>query len=453
MRIHFIAIGGSAMHNLAIALKINGHDVTGSDDEIFEPSRGRLKKYGLLPDSEGWHPEAISKELDAIILGMHARPDNPELLRAQKIGVKIYSYPEFLYAHAKNKKRVVIGGSHGKTTITAMIMHVLKYWKWDFDYLVGSKLRDFEVMVRLSDKAPVMIFEGDEYLSSPIDRRPKFHWYHPHIALLSGIAWDHINVFPTFENYLEQFSVFINLIEKNGTLIFNAEDNQLATLVSNNGKDIRKIPYKTPEFEIKEGASYVFDGETKIPMKIFGRHNLQNMNGARMVCHALGLTDQQFFEAVSGFRGAAKRLELVMQMGQGRLFSDFAHAPSKLQATLEAVKAQFPKQRVIACFELHTFSSLNTDFLEQYAGSMDAADNAIVYFSPHALQMKRLPMLNKQKIKNAFCRDNLLVFDDVKKLKDWLMNNSSHEDIFLMMSSGTFDGINMKTLATQLLEE
>ena len=452
MRIHFIAIGGSAMHNLAIALKINGHKVTGSDDEIFEPSLGRLKNYGLLPKTDGWHPVLISTEIDAIILGMHARPDNPELLRAQEIGAKIYSYPEFLYAHAKNKKRVVIGGSHGKTTITAMIMHVLKYWKKDFDYLVGSKLNDFEVMVRLSNTAPVMIFEGDEYLSSPIDRRPKFHWYHPHIALLSGIAWDHINVFPTYENYLAQFSTFIGLIERGGTMIYNAEDEVLSTLVSQSKNTIQKIPYHTPEFEIKEGISYVLDGKTKVPMKVFGRHNILNMSGAWLVCQELGFTSEQFFKAISGFNGAARRLELILQKGRGRLYSDFAHAPSKLKATLDAVKSQFSGQRVVACFELHTFSSLNSRFLNQYAGTMDNADSAIVYFNPHALKMKRLPILDKNKVKKAFGRDDLLVFDDAAKMKEWLMKNSLPEDIFLMMSSGNFDGIEMKALAWQLLE-
>ena len=452
MRIHFIAIGGSAMHNLAIALKIIGHKVTGSDDEIFEPSLGRLKNYGLLPKTDGWHPVLISTEIDAIILGMHARPDNPELLRAQEIGAKIYSYPEFLYAHAKNKKRVVIGGSHGKTTITAMIMHVLKYWKKDFDYLVGSKLNDFEVMVRLSNTAPVMIFEGDEYLSSPIDRRPKFHWYHPHIALLSGIAWDHINVFPTYENYLAQFSTFIGLIERGGTMIYNAEDEVLSTLVSQSKNTIQKIPYHTPEFEIKEGISYVLDGKTKVPMKVFGRHNILNMSGAWLVCQELGFTSEQFFKAISGFNGAARRLELILQKGRGRLYSDFAHAPSKLKATLDAVKSQFSGQRVVACFELHTFSSLNSRFLNQYAGTMDNADSAIVYFNPHALKMKRLPILDKNKVKKAFGRDDLLVFDDAAKMKEWLMKNSLPEDIFLMMSSGNFDGIEMKALAWQLLE-
>ena len=451
MRVHFVAIGGSAMHNLAIALKINGHEVSGSDDEIFEPSRGRLKKYGLLPAKDGWHPEQISRDLDAVILGMHARPDNPELLQAQKLGLKIYSYPEFLYEHAKNKKRVVIGGSHGKTTITAMIMHVLKYMEKDFDYLVGSKLRDFEVMVRLSNTAPVMIFEGDEYLSSPIDRRPKFHWYHPHLALLSGIAWDHINVFPTYENYLKQFSVFIDLIEKGGTLVYNAEDEDLHYLVQESNREIKKIPYQTPDFKIEEGTTYIRHDGTKIPLKVFGRHNLLNLKGAWLVCRQLGISDTQFFEAISGFRGAAKRLELILQKGRGRLYSDFAHAPSKLKATLDAVKSQFPGQRVVACFELHTFSSLNGNFLEQYAGTMNKADRAIVYFSPHALQMKRLPVLDKQRVKEAFDREDLLVFDNAEEMKDWLIKNSSPEDVFLMMSSGNFNGMDMRKLAEKLL--
>ena len=452
MKIHFIAIGGSAMHNLAIALKVNGYEITGSDDEIFEPSRGRLKKYGLLPESDGWHPDMISKNLDAVILGMHARPDNPELLRAREIGIKIYSYPEFLYEHAGNKKRVVIGGSHGKTTITAMIMHVLKYWGKDFDYLVGSKLNDFEVMVRLSPDAPVMIFEGDEYLSSPIDRRPKFHWYHPHVALLSGIAWDHINVFPSYENYLEQFAVFIDLMEKNGTLIYNQEDETLVRLVMQNKKDIKRIPYQIPDFEIKEGVSNVLYGKTSVPLKVFGRHNLLNLNGARRVCREIGITDEQFFEAISSFKGASKRLELIKKKGKGRFFIDFAHAPSKLKATLYAVKTQFPGWKVFACFELHTFSSLNSRFLGQYADTMNPADHALVYFNPHSLKMKRLPMLDKEKVKKAFGRDDLLVFDDAGKMVDWLRENSSAKDIFLMMSSGNFDGLDMRKLSDELLE-
>ena len=451
MKIHFIAIGGSAMHNLAIALKINGHEVTGSDDEIFEPSRGRLKKYGLLPKTDGWHPEMISNDLDAIILGMHARPDNPELLRAQETGAKIYSYPEFLFEHAKNKRRVVVGGSHGKTTITAMIIHVLKYWNKDFDYLVGSKLKDFEVMVRLSKEAPVMIFEGDEYLSSSIDRRPKFHWYHPHLTLLSGIAWDHINVFPTCENYLEQFSVFIDLVEKKGTLIYNAEDDMLHNLITKSTNDIQKIPYQTPDFEIIGGTSYVFDGKSKIPLKIFGRHNLLNLNGARLVCNELGINEQQFYAAVSGFKGAAKRLELILQKGRGRFYSDFAHAPSKLNATLSAVKGQFPDQQVLACFELHTFSSLNEEFLLGYLGTMKKADIAIVYFNPETISHKKLKPISNKQVMDAFGNGNLVIYTDSDLLIKDLKSKSWKNANLLMMSSGNFDGMDIADLTNSLL--
>lgn len=452
MNIHFIAIGGSAMHNLAIALKINGHTITGSDDEIFEPSKSRLKQYGLLPEKEGWHPEKIQPSLDAVILGMHARADNPELLRAKALGVKIYSYPEFLYAHAKNKKRVVIGGSHGKTTITAMVMHVLKHLGKDFDYLVGSRLPDFEVMVRLSNDAPLMIFEGDEYLSSPIDRRPKFHWYHPHVALLSGIAWDHINVFPTFDNYLEQFAIFIRLIEPDGVLIYYAGDEWLTRLVKSERKDLRKIPYTSVPYEVENGVTFLKIGKKRIPLKIFGKHNLSNLHGAWLVCRELGISDSDFLEAISRFKGASKRLELVAENGKGRLYSDFAHAPSKLKATLEAVKMQFPQQQVVACFELHTFSSLNQDFLAQYAHAMDSADQAFVFYSPHALQMKKLPVLSKEAVKKAFARDDLQVFDDKDELVSCLVENTQPDNIFLMMSSGTFDGLNMKALADKLLK-
>jgi len=451
MRIHFIAIGGSAMHNLAIALKKNGHVISGSDDEIFEPSKSRLKRYGLLPEQVGWHPEKIQPDLDAIILGMHARADNPELLRAKALGIKIYSYPEFLYHHAKNKKRVVIGGSHGKTTITAMVMHVLRSLQKDFDYLVGSRLPDFEVMVRLSDDAPLMIFEGDEYLSSPIDRRPKFHWYRPHVALLSGIAWDHINVFPSLETYLQQFAIFIRLMEPRGVLVYNAEDEPLTRLVQTERVDLQKVPYTSLPFEVKNGITWLKVGEKPIPLQIFGKHNLSNLHGAWLVCRALGVRDEDFFEAISRFKGAAKRLELIAQKGKGRLYSDFAHAPSKLKATLAAVKQQFPNQPVVACFELHTFSSLNHDFLAQYAGTMDRADQAVVFYSPHALQMKKLPPLDKTVVKQAFARDDLQVFDDREKLVSYLIKNTTPDSVFLMMSSGTFNGLNMKALADKLL--
>ncbi len=450
MKIHLIAIGGAAMHNLAIALKKNGHEVSGSDDEIFEPSRSRLHAYGLLPSHEGWHPEKITSDLDIIILGMHARADNPELLQAQKLGLKIDSYPEFLYRHSLHKKRIVIGGSHGKTTITAMVMHVLKKYRQDFDYLVGSKLKDFEVMVRLSDTAPMMIFEGDEYLSSPIDRRPKFLWYHPHIALLSGIAWDHINVFPTFENYKEQFTRFIQSMEKEGVLIYNKPDKNLTTIVNNATNKVEKIPYGLPEYEINEGITAVIHKGKQYPLKIFGRHNLQNLNGARLVCHALGISADDFYTALQSFEGAANRLEKVFQKDDFTVFKDFAHAPSKLKATVEAVKEQFSKRHLTACFELHTFSSLNRNFLEQYAGAMDKANSACVYFNPHALAMKKMKNLDKEEIKQSFGRSDLAVFDDEKKMKYWIEANTNNAAVLLLMSSGNFNGMNILEFARQL---
>lgn len=451
MKVHFIAIGGSAMHNLAIALKINGVEVSGSDDEIFEPSRSRLEKYGLLPGQTGWHPESISGDLDFIILGMHAHPDNPELISAQEMGLKIYSYPEFLYEQSKTKKRVVIGGSHGKTTITAMVMHVLKYHRFDFDYLVGSKLRDFEVMVRLSNDAPVMIFEGDEYLSSPLDRRPKFHWYHPQLALITGIAWDHINVFPTFENYLEQFEQFVELMKPGGKIVYNISDPNVKNIVETARENIQKIPYRLPEYKILNGITHLVENNDLIPIKIFGRHNLLNLAGAQLLCKELGLNKQQFLEAIQSFEGAANRLERVYENDKGKLFKDFAHAPSKLKATLSAVREQFPIHHLIACFELHTYSSLNPEFLNQYQHALDEADEAAVYFNPHALKIKRMPVLKPKDIKEAFGREDLLVFDDSGKLENWLAQRPVDGSVFLMMSSGNFNGMDFPKLGREIL--
>jgi|TARA_B100001971_G_C18219600_1_gene556199 UDP-N-acetylmuramate: L-alanyl-gamma-D-glutamyl-meso-diaminopimelate ligase len=450
MKVHFIAIGGSAMHNLAIAMKNNRHDVGGSDDEIFEPSRSRLSDNSLLPARYGWYPEEISKDIDAIILGMHARIDNPELLRAKELGLKIYSYPEFLYYHSKNKKRVVIGGSHGKTTITAIIMHVLRKLNYDFDYLVGSKIKDFDVMVRLSEDAPIMIFEGDEYLSSPIDLRPKFHWYFPDIALLSGIAWDHINVFPTWENYIEQFEKFISLINKNGSLIYNVEDKILEKLASARN-DISTVSYRIPKYEIQNGINYMITDNGEVELKIFGKHNMMNINGARLVCNQLGIDDKDFFAAVSSFEGTANRLELVMKNGSNRLYKDFAHAPSKVHATVEAVREQFPLMNFVACLELHTFSSLNKKFIAEYNHTLDASNHACVYFNEHTLAMKRLPNLDIIDVVEAFKRDDLKVFVNSKDMMAWLNMIKKPNTVYLMMSSGNFDGINFDNRAMQLL--
>lgn len=450
MRIHFIAIGGSAMHNLALALHNSAHIISGSDDEIFEPSRTRLANKNLLPESFGWFPDKIDESLDIVILGMHAKPDNPELLKARKLGLKIVSYPEFIYSQSVNKKRIVIGGSHGKTTITSMIMHVLSEKGIDFDYLVGSKIKGFDVMVRLSD-APIIIIEGDEYLSSPIDRRPKFHWYKPHLAVITGIAWDHINVFPTFENYTDQFLKFINLMVDDSKLFYFNDDEILKEIIGRGKNSVKKIPYGLLESEIKDGKTYILDEGRKLPLSVFGNHNLVNINAAKLICNELDIEKNSFYEAISSFDGASNRLELVDNVDGSFLFKDFAHAPSKVIATVKAVRNQFLDKKFVACLELHTFSSLNKDFLGQYAKTLDAADVACVYFNPHALKLKRLPDLDKNEILKAFENNHLQVFNDSHKMKEWLIKQKSNNSVFLMMSSGDFDGINMNDLSKLLM--
>lgn len=451
MKVHFIAIGGSAMHNLALAMHKKGYLVTGSDDEIAEPSLSRLKNAGILPPSIGWDPEKVSNELDAVILGMHAREDNPELLKAKAIGIKIFSYPEYIYEQTKNKTRVVIGGSHGKTTITAMILHVLHSHQIACDYMVGAQLKGFDTMVKLSEDAPIAIIEGDEYLSSPIDRRPKFHLYHPNIALLSGIAWDHINVFPTFDIYLEQFSKFIDLIENKGVLVYAEEDKEVRQLALQARNDIHKLPYGVPSHLNENGITYLLHEGKKIKLKVFGHHNLMNLNGARLVCNQLGLSDTQFYEAIQSFEGAAKRLEVVFQNELSVFFKDFAHSPSKLKATTAAVKQQFPERKLVACMELHTFSSLNETFLLEYHNSMDTADVAIVYFNPHTIAHKKLKEINEAQIITAFgSGKNLEVFTDIEQLKIRLSQIDTSKSNLLLMSSGTFDGLDYNGLAKKI---
>lgn len=448
MRVHFIAIGGSAMHNLAIALHKKGYRVTGSDDEIFEPSKSRLASYGLLPATEGWDPYRINSDIDAILLGMHAKADNPELIRAKELGLKIFSYPEYLYEQSRDKKRVVIGGSHGKTTITAMILHVLKHAGIDCDYMVGAQLDGFEVMVRLTPEAPVMVFEGDEYLTSPIDRRPKFHLYKPDIALLSGIAWDHINVFPTFENYLEQFRIFIQQITPGGSLIYCSEDPELCSLSAHARTDISAIPYGVPTHTVIQGITILHTSSGDYPLKIFGKHNLLNLNGARLVCRELGVSDNCFHEAITTFKGASKRLELVSGEARRLIYKDFAHAPSKVKATLDAVKVQYPNRHVVACLELHTFSSLSEAFLSHYKGALDAADTAIVYYSKHALELKRLPPITADQVRAGFANPRLEVFTDSEALLKRLKSDQQPETVFLMMSSGNYDSMELGEIIT-----
>ena len=455
MNVHFIAIGGSAMHNLAIALHLKGCHVTGSDDEIFDPAKSRLQRYGLLPESYGWHTERITPDLDAIVLGMHARIDNPELIKAQELGLKIYSYPEYLYEQSKEKTRVVIGGSHGKTTTTAMILHVLQHCGIEADYMVGAQLEGFEVMVRLSHTAKVMVIEGDEYLTSPIDRRPKFHLYKPHVAIITGIEWDHINVFPTFDIYKDQFAQFVNLIEPDGRLIYCNDDAEVRDVALKNTRtDIVKQPYDVPPHEVVEGITYL-TANGRVPLKVFGRHNLLNLTAARYACNALGISDVQFDEAISSFGGASKRLELVKKSGSSAVYKDFAHAPSKLRATIAAMKEQYPDRRLVACMELHTFSSLTAEFLKQYAGTMDNADVPFVYYSQHALQLKKLPNLDPEQVRQAFANERVRVFTDSKQMVDTIIKTfkqSGNQTInLLMMSSGNFDGIDFKQLADELI--
>lgn len=451
MRVHFIAIGGSAMHNLAIALHKKGFNVTGSDDEIFEPSKSRIASYGLLPEKFGWDENRITPDIEAIILGMHARKDNPELLKAQELGLKVYSYPEYIYEQSKNKTRVVIGGSHGKTSITSMVLHVLRYCKVDFDYMVGAQLAGFDTMVKITD-AKIIVLEGDEYLSSPIDLRPKFHLYHPNIALISGIAWDHINVFPTFENYVEQFSKFITLIEKDGVLVYckaDPEVNRVALTTPN--PDIDRIGYQTPENVIENGVTSVIIHGNKVPLEIFGDHNLQNMEGARLVCNQLKINDNKFYEAIQSFKGAAKRLELIAKNNTTAIYKDFAHSPSKLKATTAAVKKQYPNRKLIACMELHTFSSLNKAFLSEYHNSMETADEAYVYFSTHTLEHKKLAALSTDEVKEAFGSKNVTVYTNSTELFDMLKTKDWNNSVLLLMSSGNFDGINLNQFGERLI--
>ncbi len=451
MKVHFIAIGGSAMHNLAISLCKKGYQVTGSDDEIFEPSKTRLENYGILPENIGWNPDRITPDIDAIILGMHARNDNPELIKARELNLKIYSYPEYLYEQSKNKTRVVIGGSHGKTTITSMIMHVLRFHDMQFDYMVGAQIDGFETMVSLSEDAPIAVFEGDEYLSSTLDPRPKFHLYRPHIALISGIAWDHINVFPTFENYKEQFSIFIDKIEKEGCLFYYKNDNVLKDVVKQSHNLIEKTGYCTHSYTRRNNKTFLIDINKEIPLQIFGEHNLQNISGAKLVCNQLGLSDDNFYQAISEFKGAAKRLELLAENNTTKIFLDFAHSPSKLNATVNAVKEQFPERELLAVMELHTFSSLNADFLTEYGGSLDKADIGIIYFNPEVIKHKRLKPITKEQIKKSFQNENLIVFTSQKDFVNYIMSSDLTNKNLLLMSSGNFSGIDLKDFANKLI--
>ena len=452
MNIHFISIGGSVMHQLAIALKKKGYQITGSDDEIFEPARTNLSKEVLLPSNIGWAEERITPALDAVILGMHAKADNPELLKAKEMGIPIYSFPEYIFKESGDKKRIVVGGSHGKTTTTAMLMHVLKHSGQSFDYLVGARLQGFDQSVNISD-APIIVCEGDEYPASIVEKRPKFHFLFPHIAILTGIAWDHINVFPTFENYLDQFRIFINKIEPNGHLIYNEGDLELKELVTSIGRsDLHLHPYGVLEYRITNGKTEATIEGITGQLKVFGDHNLQNMHAAWLVCKQIGLSASEFMEAISTFTGASKRLELLADQQGISVYRDFAHAPSKVKATINAVRSQFPDRTLIAVLELHTYSSLNEAFMKEYAGIMDVADMAAVFYSQHALEIKRMPPLPKEVVAKGFANEALMVFDNRNDLEIWLKNLNYRNSIVLLMSSGNYDGMDLEQYAKTITQ-
>ncbi|MCL9809187.1 UDP-N-acetylmuramate--L-alanine ligase [Flavobacterium luminosum] len=448
MRTHFIAIGGAAMHNLALALHCKGDQVTGSDDAIFEPSKSRLENKGLLPQELGWFPEKITADIDAVILGMHAKADNPELLKAQELGLKIYSYPEFLYEQSKNKTRVVIGGSHGKTTITSMILHVMHYHNIEVDYMVGAQLEGFDTMVHLTEENDFIVLEGDEYLSSPIDRRPKFHLYQPNIALISGIAWDHINVFPTYENYVEQFEIFIQKITNGGILVYNENDPEVKRVAEKADNPIRKIPYHTPEYSVQNGITLLETPEGPMPIEVFGAHNLNNLAGAKWICQNMGVDEADFYEAIASFKGASKRLEKIAERANKVAFKDFAHSPSKVAATTKAVKEQYPDRKLIACLELHTYSSLNSEFLKEYQGALDDADLAVVFYSPDAVKIKQLQEVTYEQIAQAFKRDNLVIYTNPAEFKQFLFSTDFDNSALLLMSSGNYGGLNFDEVKT-----
>jgi len=457
MKVHFIAIGGAVMHNMAIALKNMGFQVTGSDDEIFDPAYSNLANHGILPPQYGWFPQKITKDLDAIILGMHAKKGNPELDKAIEMGLKIYSFPEYLYEQSKNKRRVVIAGSHGKTTITSMIMHVLRYFDQEFDYMVGAKIEGFDVMVKLSN-APLIVIEGDEYLTSPLDPQPKFLHYKPNITLISGIAWDHINVFPVYEDYKKQFELLIADTAPDGVLVYCGEDTELTDVLKNafvSGKFPSGIfAYNTPENHVIDGITFlnasVNGKKFEIPLKVFGRHNLMNIEGARLVCEQLGITDKMFYQAIASFSGAARRLELIGNNARTSIYKDFAHSPSKLKATVEAVKAQYPDRQLIAVMELHTYSSLSKNFLSNYSNCLDAADIPVVFYSEHALELKRLPSINVNDIRVGFNLNNLEIFTEAGNLKDFLLKQDYSNANLLLMSSGNFGGLDLNVLSKRI---
>ena len=452
MKVHFIAIGGAVMHNLAIALHKKGYRVTGSDDEIFEPSKSRLAENGLLPEKQGWDPEKITADTDTVILGMHARGDNPELIRAHELGLKIMSFPEYLFEQTKNKKRIVVAGSHGKTTTTAMIMHVFRFLAISFDYMVGSIIDGFDTMVGLSDTSEFAVLEGDEYLTSALDPRPKFHLYMPDIAILNGIAWDHMNVFPTFENYVDQFRIFIEKISDGGTLIYFEDDPEVKKIALEAKNNITKKPYKVHGYFQNKTGFYAATHNRVVPMKIFGEHNMQNLSAAKEACLNAGISEDDFYRAIQSFEGTSKRLQKLYGNENGDAYLDFAHSPSKVKATVEAIASRYPGRDIVACLELHTYSSLNINFLPQYHGTFENASFPFVYFNPHAVQIKKLPSLSVEEVRKAFGKKDIMVFDNSSEMFSYIRKQKFRNPVYLFMSSGDFDGMNLLELSEELLQ-
>ncbi|HLP20235.1 MAG TPA: Mur ligase family protein [Chitinophagales bacterium] len=452
MKIHFIAVGGAVMHNLAIVLRRKGHKVTGSDDKIIDPARTNLEKEGILPAQIGFFEENITEDLDAVILGMHARVDNPELVKAQQLGLKIYSFPEYLYEVSKKKQRVVIAGSHGKTTITSMVMHVLKENNYNFDYMVGAKVKGFDTSVKITEDAPIIVLEGDEYLASPINRESKFLYYKPNVALITGVAWDHINVFPDYEEYVEQFKKFAYSVEEWGFLTWFKEDEELKRIFNAYDAKVRSRAYGTHPYVIKGNTTYLQTDFGEIALKVFGEHNLQNIAGAKNVCNELGVFDEDFYKAIATFEGAANRLQFVGKNAETVIYKDFAHSPSKLKATVNAMKSQYKKATLVAVMELHTFSSLNKDFLEQYEGTMEEADVPVVFLDKETFEHKKMPLLKESFVKDSFGNQQLNIFTSKEELEAFLLELDWTNTNLLLMTSGSFGGMNIEEVAKKILE-
>lgn len=451
MRVHFIAIGGAVMHNLAIVLRRKGYVVTGSDDKIADPAKSNLEREGIMPQRIGFFEENISADLDAVILGMHAREDNPELLKAQELGIKVFSFPEYIYEVSKNKHRVVVAGSHGKTSITAMVMHVLRENNYKFDYLVGAKVQGFDTGVRLSDDAPIIVLEGDEYLASPVHRESKFLFYKPHAALISGVAWDHINVFPDYDEYVKQFERFAYSMEPWGFLTWFADDEELKKIFNHFEEKVRTRAYHTHEHVLRGNITYLITAQGEVPVKIFGEHNLQNISGAKNLCNEIGVNDENFYRAIATFEGAANRLQFMGRNEHTVIYKDFAHSPSKLKATVHAMKHQFGSDTLLAVMELHTFSSLNKDFLEQYGNCMNEADIPVVFFDAETITHKKLPPLNADFVRESFNNTDLQIFTDKEALQNFLFQQNWQGKNLLLMSSGNFSGLNFQELTEKIL--